>query len=84
MNLIRQGMSPRIARSHGGDGHHQSITRLVAIPPEITRVEGTNVVRVPFGVRRPRRHRPVRRQGDPTLVLPLVANLTPTPPPQAA
>jgi len=48
-------------------------------------VEGTNVVRVPFGVRRPRRSRPARPDHWATLVLPFQAGgSTPTPPPQAA
>jgi hypothetical protein len=37
------------------------------------RVEGTNVVRVPFGVRRPRRRRPQRPDHWATLVLPFQA-----------
>jgi hypothetical protein len=49
------------------------------------RVEGTNVVRVPFGVRRPRRSRPQRPERWATLVLPFQAGggFHPTPP-QAA
>lgn len=50
-----------------------------------SRVEGTNVVRVPFGVRRPRRSRPARPERWATLVLPFQAGGgQPTPPPQAA
>ncbi|MFM8604475.1 MAG: hypothetical protein ACKOBY_02875 [Cyanobium sp.] len=46
------------------------------------RVEGTNVVRVPFGVRRPRRSRPQRPDHWATLVLPFQAGGDggPTPP----
>jgi hypothetical protein len=47
------------------------------------RVEGTNVVRVAFGVRRSRRPRPVRPDHWATLVLPLQAGgggLPPLPP----
>jgi hypothetical protein len=46
---------------------------------------GTNVVRVPFGVRRPRRNRPQRPDHWATLVLPFqsVGGSDPTPP-QAA
>ncbi|WP_254968557.1 hypothetical protein [Cyanobium sp. CH-040] len=44
----------------------------------------TNVVRVPFGVRRPRRTRPERPQRWATLVLPFQSGVDPTPPPQAA
>ena len=46
-------------------------------------VEGTNVVRVPFGVRRPRRERPERPERWATLVLPFQPQGSPTPP-QAA
>jgi hypothetical protein len=46
-------------------------------------IEGTNVVRVPFGVRRPRRVRPERPERWATLVLPLQPHGSPTPP-QAA
>lgn len=64
-------------------GPHKDISPVLPFTASITQVAGTNVVRVPFGVCRPRRHRPRRREG-PTLVLCLTANLTPTPPPQAA
>jgi hypothetical protein len=47
-------------------------------------VEGTNVVRVPFGVRRPQRARPARPQRWATVVLPFQSGFDPTPPPQAA
>lgn len=50
------------------------------------RVEGTNVVRVPFGIRRARRSRPERPEHWATLVLPFQAGgggSHPTPP-QAA
>ena len=47
-------------------------------------VEGTNVVRVPFGIREPQRKRPQRPQRWVTLVLPLQPLGSPTPPPQAA
>ncbi len=46
-------------------------------------IEGTNVVRVPFGVRRSRRVRPERPERWATLVLPLQPQGSPTPP-QAA
>ena len=49
------------------------------------RVEGTNVVRVAFGVRRPRRSRPERPDHWATLVLPFQAGAGPWPtPPHAA
>ena len=47
-------------------------------------VEGTNVVRVPFGVREPRRVRPGRPDHWATLVIPLQPVGDPTPPPAAA
>lgn len=47
-------------------------------------VDGTNVVRVPFGIRQPRRKRPERPERWATLVLPLQPVDNPTPPPQAA
>ena len=47
-------------------------------------VDGTNVVRVPFGIRQPRKQRPQRPERWATLVLPLQPLGTPTPPPQAA
>ena len=47
-------------------------------------VDGTNVVRVPFGVRHSQKKRPERPDRWATLVLPLHSIGTPTPPPQAA
>ena len=47
-------------------------------------VDGTNVVRVPFGIRQPRKQRPARSENWATLVLPFNPLGTPTPPPQAA
>lgn len=47
-------------------------------------VEGTNVVRVPFGIRQPRRARPARPEHWATLVLPFQPGSSPTPPPRAA
>jgi len=51
---------------------------------ELLKVDGTNVVRVPFGIRRPRKQRPERAENWATLVLPLQPAGTPTPPPHAA
>ncbi len=51
---------------------------------ETFRVDGTNVIRVPFGMRQPQRKRPERPKNWPTLVLPLQPQNNPTPPPQAA
>ncbi len=47
-------------------------------------IDGTNVVRVPFGIRRPAKRRPQRPDGWATLVLPFNPLGSPTPPPQAA
>ena len=47
-------------------------------------IEGTNVVRVPFGVRQSRRRRPERPQRWATLVIPFQTIDSPTPPPAAA
>ncbi len=47
-------------------------------------VDGTNVVRVPFGIRQPRRQRPARPERWATLVIPFQPLGTPTPPPHAA
>ncbi|TGG85848.1 MAG: hypothetical protein ERJ67_00655 [Aphanocapsa feldmannii 277cV] len=52
---------------------------------ETVKVEGTNVVRVPFGVRRARRVRPARQANWATLVVPIASGGSfPTPPPHAA
>ena len=48
-------------------------------------VEGTNVLRVPFGVRQPRKQRPNNPERLATLVLPFQRlGGSPTPPPHAA
>ena len=47
-------------------------------------VDGTNVVRVPFGIRQARKQRPEKPQRVATLVLPFQSFDSPTPPPQAA
>ncbi len=46
-------------------------------------VDGTNVLRVPFGVRQPRKQRPQRPERWATLVIPFQPHGHPTPP-QAA
>ncbi len=51
---------------------------------DLLKVDGTNVVRVPFGVRQSKKQRPSRPDHWATLVLPLQPIGTPTPPPQAA
>ena len=51
---------------------------------ELLPVAGTNVVRVPFGVRQPKKQRPAKLSAWATLVLPLQSFDSPTPPPHAA
>ena len=51
---------------------------------ELLEVSGTNVVRVPFGVRQPKKQRPAKVSTWATLVLPLQSFDSPTPPPHAA
>ena len=51
---------------------------------ELLEVAGTNVVRVPFGVRQPKKQRPAKASSWATLVLPLQSFDSPTPPPHAA
>ena len=51
---------------------------------ELLEVNGTNVVRVPFGVRQPKKQRPEKASTWATLVLPLQSFDSPTPPPHAA
>ena len=47
-------------------------------------VDGTNVVRVPFGIRQPKKQRPQAPERMATLVLPFQPQGNPPPPPQAA
>ena len=47
-------------------------------------IEGTNVIRVPFGTRSSRRRRPERPDHWATLVIPFQPAGDPTPPPAAA
>ncbi len=47
-------------------------------------VEGTNVIRVPFGKRFPKKQRPDKNQNIATLILPLRTFINPTPPPHVA
>ena len=51
---------------------------------ELLQVSGTNVVRVPFGVRRPKKKRPAKVSTWATLILPMQSFDSPTPPPHAA
>ncbi|MDC3171038.1 hypothetical protein OA860_01590 [Prochlorococcus sp. AH-716-E13] len=46
-------------------------------------VEGTNVIRVPFGKRFPKKQRPNKNQNIATLILP-INFINPTPPPNVA
>ena len=64
-----------------GNGTDEERSRGVA-SGKSSRTEGTNVVRVPFGVRRARRSRPERKPNWATLVLPFQAagGGHPTPP----
>tara|TARA_Y100001968_G_C19153852_1_gene617453 strand:- start:346 stop:594 length:249 start_codon:yes stop_codon:yes gene_type:complete len=43
-------------------------------------VEGTNVIRVPFGKRLSKKKRPVKNQKIATLILPIQSHNSPTPP----
>ena len=52
--------------------------------PEPPKSELTNLVRVPFGMRRPKRQRPQRPDHWATVVIPFHLGGDPTPPPQAA
>ena len=47
-------------------------------------VEGTNVIRVPFGKRFPKKQRPNKNQNIATLILPINTYINPTPPPHVA
>jgi len=51
---------------------------------EVFSVAGTNVIRVPFGIRVPRKKRPEKNQNIATLVLPITSINNPTPPPYVA
>ena len=45
---------------------------------------GTNVIRVPFGKRFPKKQRPDKNQNIATLILPINTFINPTPPPHVA
>ena len=47
---------------------------------EIQSIEGTNVLRVPFGIRLSKRKRPEKNQSIATLVVPITSCGTPPPP----
>jgi len=47
---------------------------------QVGSVEGTNVIRVPFGKRFPKKQRPDKNQNIATLILPINTFVNPTPP----
>ena len=51
---------------------------------KVSSVEGTNVIRVPFGKRLPKKQRPQKNQNIATLILPINTFFDPTPPPHVA
>ena len=51
---------------------------------DLLEVAGTNVIRVPFGVRQPKKQRPAKASSWATLILPIQSFDSPTPPPHAA
>lgn len=51
---------------------------------KVNSVEGTNVIRVPFGKRFPKKKRPDKNQNIATLILPIHTFVNPTPPPHVA
>ena len=51
---------------------------------KVSSVEGTNVIRVPFGKRLPKKQRPEKNQNIATLILPINTFINPTPPPHVA
>ena len=56
----------------------------VLFSEDVSVVEGTNVIRVPFGVRLSRKKRPEKNQNIATLVLPITSVQSPNPPPFVA
>ena len=51
-----------------------------SINKEVQSVAGTNVVRVPFGIRLSKKKRPEKKQNIATLILPISNFNSPTPP----
>ena len=51
---------------------------------KVSSVEGTNVIRVPFGKISPKKQRPEKNQNIATLILPINTFINPTPPPHVA
>jgi hypothetical protein len=83
-----RGLTPRGLRALNRAGVEPpagpSLPPLPSVSPGTGRSEGTNVVRVAFGVRQPLRRRPERPDHWATLVLPFQAGGPTPPPPQAA
>tara|TARA_Y100001970_G_C13850734_1_gene659182 strand:+ start:138 stop:386 length:249 start_codon:yes stop_codon:yes gene_type:complete len=51
---------------------------------EVATTQGTNVIRVPFGIRLSKKKRPEKNQNIATLILPITSINSPTPPPNVA
>ena len=51
---------------------------------KVSTVEGTNVIRVPFGKRFAKKQRPEKNQNIATLILPINTFISPNPPPHVA
>ena len=60
------------------------VNNSTGINSKVNSVEGTNVIRVPFGKRFPKKQRPDKNQNIATLILPINTFMNPTPPPNVA
>ena len=60
------------------------VNNSLGINSKVNSVEGTNVIRVPFGKRFPKKQRPDKNQNIATLILPINTFMNPTPPPHVA
>ena len=60
------------------------VNNSTGINSKVNSVEGTNVIRVPFGKRFPKKQRPDKNQNIATLILPINTFMNPTPPPHVA
>ena len=56
------------------------VNNLLADNANISSIEGTNVIRVPFGKKFSKKKRPEKNQNIATLILPLSSYSSPTPP----
>ena len=56
------------------------VNNLAGNNAKLSSVEGTNVIRVPFGKRLPKKQRPDKNQNIATLILPINTFVNPTPP----